>query len=139
MEVEIPINYYSKTYTGNEKKRLVINYFDKHIKLFNFKNYKNEERIDKVIFESKLLPFSLTYSTIKEVELFNDINTVDKALETGMSLARERLLDTLEKGSQILSQKKLKLYTKDSKIFIEVFFKVYENITDYCDIVIEGE
>jgi len=33
----------------------------------------------------------------------------------------------------------LKLYTKDSKIFIEVFFKVYENITDYCDIVLEGE
>lgn len=139
VEVEIPINYNSKTYTGNKKKRLVINYFDKHLNLFDFTKYKNEERIDKVIFESKILPFSLTYSTIKEIELFNDINTVDKVIDTGISLARERLLDTLGKESQILSQKKLKLYTKDSKIFIEVFFKVYEDITEYCDIVIEGE
>jgi len=56
-----------------------------------------------------------------------------------MNLARSRLLETLDNDSKILSQKKLKLYTKDSKIFIEVFFKVYENITDYCDIVLEGE
>lgn len=140
VEVEIPINYYVKNYTGKEKKRLVINYFDKNIKLFNFSNYKNEERSDKIIFESKILPFSISYSTFKEVNVFDDIYTVDKALEVGMSLARSRLLDTLEKGSEILSQKKLKLYTKDSKIFIEVFFKVYENITDYSEVlVIEGE
>ena len=86
------------------------------------------------------LNFSFNYSTIREINLFDDIYTVDLALETGMNLARERLLDTLDKGSEILSQKKLKLYIKDSKIFIEVFFKVYENITDYSDIlVIEGE
>ena len=90
-------------------------------------------------FQSKILPFSITYSTFKEINLFDDVYTVDKALDVGMNLARSRLLDTLEKDSKILSQKKLKLYTKDSKIFIEVFFKVYENITDYCDIVLEGE
>ena len=135
----MPINYYSKTYTGNEKKRLVINYFDKHIKLFNFNNYENEERSDKVIFQSKILPFSISYSTFKEINLFDDVYTADKALDVGMNLARNRLLDTLEKDSEILSQKKLKLYVKDSKIYIEVFFKVYENITDYSDIVLEGE
>ena len=139
VSVELPINYYEKFYTGNEKKRLTINYFDKHIKLFNFHNYKNEERSDKVLFQSKILPFSITYSTFKEINLFDDVYTVEKAMDIGISVARSRLLETLDSDSKILSQKKLKLYTKDSKIFIEVFFKVYENITDYCDIVLEGE
>ena len=139
VSVELPINYYEKVYTGNEKKRLTINYFDKHIKLFNFSNYENEERSDKVLFQSKIIPFSITYSTFKEINLFDDVYTVEKAIDKGMNLARTRLLETLDKDSKILSQKKLKLYTKDSKIFIEVFFKVYENITDYCDIVLEGE
>lgn len=139
VSVELPINCYEKLYTGNEKKRLTINYFNKHIKLFNFSNYENEERIDKVLFQSKILPFSITYSTFKEINLFDDVYTVEKAMDKGMNLARSRLLETLDSDSKILSQKKLKLYTKDSKIFIEVFFKVYENITDYCDIVLEGE
>lgn len=139
VSVELPINYYEKLYTGNEKKRITINYLDKHIKLFNFSNYQNEEREDKVIFQSKILPFSITYTTFKEINLFDDVYTVEKAMDKGISLARSRLLETLDSDSKILSQKKLKLYTKDSKIFIEVFFKVYENITDYCDIVLEGE
>lgn len=139
VSVELPINYYEKVYTGKEKKRLTINYFDKHIKLFNFSNYQNEERSDKVLFQSKILPFSITYTTFKEINLFDDVYTVEKAMDKGMNLARTRLLETLDSDSKILSQKKLKLYTKDSKIFIEVFFKVYENITDYCDIVLEGE
>ena len=139
VSVELPINYYEKIYTGKEKKRLTINYFDKHIKLFNFSNYQNEERSDKVLFQSKILPFSITYSTFKEINLFDDVYTIEKAIDKGMNLARTRLLETLDSDSKILSQKKLKLYTKDSKIFIEVFFKVYENITDYCDIVLEGE
>jgi len=139
VSVELPINYYEKVYTGNSKKRLTINYFNKHIKLFNFSNYQNEERIDKVVFQSKILPFSITYTTFKEINLFDDVYTVEKVIDKGMNLARSRLLETLDNDSKILSQKKLKLYTKDSKIFIEVFFKVYENITDYCDIVLEGE
>ena len=139
VEVKLPIKYDSKYFTVNEKKRLVINYFNKHIKLFNFNNYKNEERFDKIIWQSKILPFSISYTKFKEIELFDDVYTSEKAINDGISLARERLLDTLEKGSKILSQKKLKLYVKDSKIFIEVFFKVYENITDYSDILVEGE
>lgn len=137
--VELPINYNNKIYTGKKKNRLTINYFDKHIKLFNFSNYKNEEKIDKVIFSSKILPFSITYTTFKEIELFDDVYTVEKAMDVGINLARLRLLDTLEKDSKILSQKKLKLYVKDSKIYIEVFFKVYEDITDYSEISLEGE
>lgn len=139
VQVELPINYYSKLYTGKEKKRLVISFLNKKIKLFDFSKYKDEEYEDKVIFESNLLPFKFSYSKIKEVEIISDIYSYDKALEQGINLAREKLLTTLEKGSKILSQKKLKLYTKDSKIILEVFFKVYEDITDYCDILIEGD
>lgn len=139
VEVSVPINGSSKTYTGKSKKRLVINYFDKKINLFDFNKYKQEEiSEEKILLESKILPFSLSYNTIKEINLVDDINTLEKAIEEGMNIGRKRLLDTLANDSKILSQKKLKLYTKDSKIIIEIFFKVYENITDYIEIK-EGE
>lgn len=140
VKVELPINYYDKTYTGKVKKKLSINFFNKRIKLFNFNNYEQEEINDYVIYENKLLPISLCYSSIKEVELIDDIYTSNRALEIGINLSREKLLTIIPKNSKITSQKKLNLYEKDSKIILVVFFKVYEDITDYKEItLIEGE
>ena len=56
-----------------------------------------------------------------------------------MTLARKKLEENLIKGSKILSQKKLKLYEENNIIVVEVFFKVYENITAYEEIIKEGE
>ena len=48
-------------------------------------------------------------------------------------------MDSLAPDSKILFQKKLKLYEENSTIIIEVFFKVYEEITDFEKIEVEGE
>ena len=62
-----------------------------------------------------------------------------EAEEKGISLAKEKLANDLKGDSKILFQKKLKLYEENSTIVIEVFFKVYEDITDYKNIVKEDE
>ena len=134
VHVELPLNYYDKTYTGRVKKKITINYFNKRIKLFNFTNYLKEEVNDFIIYENSLLPISLSYTTYREITIIEDIYTDEKALEIGINLAREKLLTTLPVSSKIMSQKKLKLYEKDSKIILEVFFRVYENITDYIKV-----
>ena len=134
--VNMPINYQYREYTGKSKKRLIINLFNKKIKLFNFSNYENEEIEDNIIIESKILPINLSYSNIKEIKIIDDIYTNDRVLEEGVEIAKEKLLSTLDKESKILSQKKLKLYLNNSKIYLEVFFKVYENITDYNKITV---
>ena len=52
-------------------------------------------------------------------------------------MAKEKLMDSLKDDSKILLQKKLKLYEENSKIVVVVFFKVYEDITDYQRITLE--
>lgn len=131
VRVNIPINYYNKIYTGKKKKRLTINFLNKRIKLFNLNNYKNEEFIDNILISNKILPIYISYSTYYEIIKNVDIYSNNKVLEIGLDIAKEKLLNNLREGSKVLSQKKLKLDIKDSKIVLDVFFKVYENITDY--------
>ena len=137
VHISLPINYYVKTYTGKSKKRLTVNYFDKKIKLFNFSNYDNEEIKEKVLIESKILPLSISYDTIYEIEETSDILTDDKVWDIAFNIAKEKLLSTLNNDSKIISQKKLKLNVKNSTIEIDVFIKAYENITDYRNIEVE--
>ena len=137
VRVSLPINYYVKTYTGKSKKRFTINYLNKKIKLFNFNNYANEEVKEKILFESKLLPLSFNYDIFYEIEETTDILTDDKVWDIAFNIAKEKLLSTLKNDSEILSQKKLKLIVKESTIEVDVFIKVYENITDYKEISIE--
>ena len=134
VHISLPINYYEKVYTGNSKKRITINYFDKKIKLFNFHNYLNEEVSEKVLIESKILPFSINYDTFYEIEENIDILTDEKVWDIAFNIAKEKILSTLKSDSEIISQKKLKLRIKNSTIEIDVFIKVYENITDYRNI-----
>ena len=54
------------------------------------------------------------------------------------AIAKEKLESNLDSSAKILLQKKLKLYEENNIIVIEVFFKVYENITDYENIQEEG-
>ncbi len=139
VRVELPLSYEEKKYTGKSYSRLSLNFFDKKIILFKKKKYIEEEYDDKLILNSKILPFSLARTTIKEVKNINQIYTYEKALDKGINKAREKLMETLGKEAKILSQKKLKLYEENSTIIIEVFFKVYENITDFQEILKEGE
>lgn len=139
VSVELPRTYNKMIYTGNEYERFTLNIFDKRLFLFGKKDYVNYEYEDKLILDSKILPFSLSKTKVKETKLDSYFYTYQDAYLKGLNLAREKLLDSLSSDSQILLQKKLKLYEENSKIIVEVFFKVYEDITDYKNIVIEGE
>lgn len=139
VKVEFPRTYNLKKYTGNIYNRLTINIFDKKIFLFGKKKYSNEEYYDKPILSSNILPFSINKTKIMEYIDTKSIYTYDTILEKAMTLARDKLLISLSSDAKILSQKKLKLYEENNIIIVEVFFKVYENITDYKVINEEGE
>ena len=140
VKVLLPKSYIDKVYTGKSKNRISLNVLGKKFFLFKGQNYSNEEYNDKVILKSKLLPISLNYTSIRETKNDTYFYTYQDALDIGLAKAKEKLINSLPLNSKILYQKKLKLYEEDSKIIIEVFFKVYENITDYQEITLkEGE
>ena len=87
-----------------------------------------------MILSSNLLPFRFNKTKVQETKKVSSIYTYEEALNKGIEVARSKLLNNLDKDSKILFQKKLKLYEEHDKIIVEVFFKVYENITDYQDI-----
>lgn len=136
VKVILPINYHDIVYTGKMKKRITINLFNKKIKLFNINNYDKEEIKEHILIENKLIPFSINYDTFYEIRKNTDLLTDEKIWDIGFNIARSNLLNSLDKGSKILTQKKLKKEMKDSKIELDIFIKVYENITDYEEIIV---
>ena len=68
--------------------------------------------------------YSLKKRIYKNIEL-------QKILETK---AKKEINKTLEKDEYIMSQKTLKKYTKNGKMYIEVFFRCYEDIAEERDI-----
>lgn len=140
VKVELPKSYIDKVYTGKSKNRFSLNILNKKIFLFKGKTYLNEEYYDNVIIGSNFLPISLNFTKILETKNDTYFYTYQDAIDIGLRLAKEKLLNTLASNSKIMYQKKLKLYEENSKIIIEVFFKVYEDITYYEIITLkEGE
>ena len=139
VHVSYPYAYYEKTYTGNSKKRLSITLFNKKINLFDNSEYKEEEIFEQKILYHKFLPFSFSLEKVLEVVIRDEVYTPEEAAMMAISEAKEKILSTLPEDSKILSQKKLKIIVNDSTIEVDVFFKVYENITDTKKISLEGE
>ena len=134
VRVELPLSYDNEQITKNCYNSLTLNVFDKRIFLFKKKKYNSYNIIDNNILSSTILPLSLNKSMICEVKKNRDFYTYDMALNEGLRLSKEYLLKKLDKNSEILLQKKLKLYEENNIIVVEVFMKVYEDITSYEEI-----
>ena len=138
VHVSYPIAYYEKTYTGNNKKRFSLTFFNKKINLFDKTKYNDEEIIETRLLYHKFLPVKISLENVREVVLIDDLYTTDEAIDLAVLEAREKILKTLPRDSKILSEKKLKIIVNNSTIDVDVFFKVYENITA-VEIIKEGE
>ena len=134
--VELPKHYYEEKFTKNEKKTLRIQFFNKEINLFNLKKYKNYKIDEFVLIRNNYLPMKLTLDTQKELEIIEETYTFENCDKKALEVAEESLKRKLSEGSEIISKKILKKQNKNSKIIIEVFFKVKEDITATKDISI---
>ena len=126
--LELPKKYREENVTGKKKSQIEINLFNKSYTLFsNFKTYQKQET---QIVSSPILPFSINitkYLETKVIEENYDIETIDKK---ALIIASDKLKTKLQAEDEITDKKVLKKYEKNSKIIIEVFFKVKEDITD---------
>ena len=56
-------------------------------------------------------------------------------MDVALEIAEGKLLESLDSDAVVLSKKVLKNEIKNSKIMVEVFLKVKEDITSYQDIL----
>ena len=96
--------------------------------------YKTYEKTEYNIMKSKIMPLGVGIikeeETTKKIENYTNSMIEKKALKE----AREKLKEYMKEQPMVLRKKVLKKTTKNSKIIVEVFFAVEEDITSYQDI-----
>jgi len=130
--VFLPKQYYEEKVTGNKNIGVRVDFFNYSFSLFN--KYDTYNIKSRNIVKNNLLPIGIslaTYLETKSIVKEFDINNVDKE---AFLIARDKLYSKLGKDISIKTQKVLKKEEKKSKILVEVFIKVEEDITDYFDI-----
>lgn len=129
--LEMPVKYREENVVGKVRRQLELQFLDKEYTLFsNFKTYQKESF---TLVASNLLPIKLNFSSYLETKVIDKDYTLDNVLKDALPLAEKKLGEKLGEDSLILGKKVLKKYQKNSKIIIEVFFKVKEDITDYVE------
>lgn len=117
INISVPLNYQDKEYTDKNRYNFILN----GNSLFK-KRYEYYDK-DKVF---SLGPFKI----IKEREYIikDKKHGIEEAKNEGITLARKRILEQLGKKDEIISEKVLKEEINDSKIELEVFMSVLEEI-----------
>ena len=135
VDVEMPLVYKEEYKTGKSKRTLTFSIFDSSYSLFDFFPYKNKSVEENVIFKNNVLPIKLSFNKEYELRVIDEVYTYDEAITKAIDLARDKLKMKLSKDEKILYEKKLKTTQNNSTILVTVFFKVYENITGYEEIL----
>lgn len=130
VKVDYPLAYSEKHETGNIQKRLVFNFLNKSYEL-GFKKYKDKNVSSKTLLKHIFLPISLTYDNQREVIAIDEVYTIEQAIKKAEERAYAEINSKLNDKEKILSSKNLKVDVNDSKIELEMFFTVYEDITEY--------
>lgn len=132
--IELPYHYHEEKKLDNYQKIIDIKWFHHSYHWFDFKKFQNSEENTILRLQNNLLPISISFIKEQEVEQIDKIYTKDNAISAASDIAQKRLKDRLGADIEILYEKNLKMTEEDSKIIVVMFYKVYENITDYQEI-----
>lgn len=132
VDVFLPVNYYEENLTGRSKISLDFKFFNKEYLLLN--SYINYRKKNIINFDSSLLPISFGISRYLETNVVDYKYTLDNCSDEALKIADKKIRDKLKDGEEILTKKVLKKEVNNSKIRVEVFLKVKEDITSYQEI-----
>ncbi len=110
----------------SSQKRLCLRVFNQEIEIFKIPSKNNLLKQDKTLFSNNILKLYTSYKY--EINYEKEVIDEDTLTNTLEELSRKEILKNLKEKEKILLQKTLKKEVIDDKIYLEVFFKVYENI-----------
>lgn len=125
VNISYPLDYYEKKYTSKKRKILYLKTGNKYIELFKFKNY---DRRKIIRYKNKLTGIEFGLEEIKNVVVSKKKYTEQEALKKASIEAKNKLLLKLNDDEKIINEKTLKFYNNGSKIIVDIFFSVYEEI-----------
>lgn len=137
IKVEHPFSYKEERETGKTKKVLSLKFLNTSFDIFNFNPFKNKKTEAKNLLKNNLIPISLVWENQKELKIIDEVYTEEQAINKAMELATKKIEENLDDDEYIIKQNNLKISLKESKIEVDIFFAVYENITGYQKIEME--
>lgn len=133
VKTSYPFVYYEKKETGKKKDLYKIKILNKNIEL-TFNKFKHKKSNEKIILKSNILPIKIVKDSQREIKIKNQILTFEQALIKAKEQSISKMQNNLKKDEYIIKSKYLKSSVNNSTIDIEMFFAVYEDITDYIEI-----
>lgn len=125
VKVEFPLNYKEIKYTSNIRKIPYIRLGKSFYELFKYKYYDRKNIFN---YKDNLNIFEIGLEEIKEKKISNKKYNLEEAKKEAIKEASKQINLKLSKGEYIISQNTLKFYSNGSKIILEEFFSVYEEI-----------
>ena len=120
------------TYTEKVKSKEINHYYiellNKQITITGYYKKDDLEKETKLILDKPYLPFKLYKEKLIEYKDKEVIITEQEALKKALKLSENEIKKNLDIEEYIISKNVLKKELKSSRMYIEVFFKVYENI-----------
>lgn len=133
LTVEYPFTYYEERLTGKTKNVISFKFLNKSFDLFS--SFKNKKVTEKKIIQNSLLPIRLVLEQQQELEVIDQVLTEEEAIDKAILLGQGKMKMGLKDKEHVVSHKVLKVNIKEDKVVVDVFFVVYENITDYQEII----
>lgn len=131
--IEYPLKYIEQKVTGDSKKTYAINFLNHKFSYYNKYLLVKE----KLIYKDNIIPFQIIKEVKNKVINVEETLNLDEATEKATLLGINKMKSKLNDNEYIIDTKKLKVESNNSKIILELFFTVCEDITDYS--LIEGE
>ena len=124
---EYPLNYEEKIYTNKKRKTIFIKIGNKYFDLFGYKNYERKELFS---IKDNLTNISIGFEEIEKIIIKNKKYSKEEVLNKAKEKSRLEIKNKLSKEEYIINQKTLNFNTNGSKIILEMFFSVYEEISE---------
>lgn len=137
--VSYPFAYREITETGKKQTAYTLRFLNKEIQLFPFHYYKTKKVETTTLLKHSFLPFGFYKEKQIETVEIDEVYTEDEAIDKAEAVARKKLESQLSDNEEIISGKNLKVEVKKSRIVLEIFFTVLEDITSYQNIIEEIE
>ena len=128
ISVEYPYQYKEEILTGNKKNIYYLKFINKRLELFNFKKYKNFQKEPKILLYNNIIPISLVKEKQYEVNIIDEIYTTEEVINKAITLAESRLMSSNKKIDKIDKVSIIKKEEYDSKIKLDLFISVIEEI-----------
>ncbi len=134
--VEYPLHYQETIPLNKNKTVYAIKFLNRYFSI-EWNRYKTKNIKEKILLKNNLLPIQLVKQKQTETKVIDEKYTKEEAIKKAIGRAKVQIESKLNDNEYIIDYKQLNVEQNDSKIVVEIFFSVCEDITDTKEIVPE--